>query len=113
MIIGILKEIKNNENRVALTPDGAQKLIHSGSPVFIEHNAGNGSGFPDRAYINAGAKISSKAEICKRAELILKIKEPLPEEYEIFRPEQILFTFFHFASNKTLTQAMIKPFYYQ
>ena len=107
MIVGILKEIKNNENRVALTPVGTQKLIHSGSPVLIEHDAGNGSGFPDETYVNAGAGISSKAEICKKAGLILKIKEPLQEEYEIFRPSQMLFTFFHFASNKALTEAMV------
>jgi len=108
MIVGTLKEIKNNENRVALTPEGAQKLIHAGNQVFIEQEAGSGSGFTDEAYVNTGARILSKAEICEKAELIIKIKEPLPEEYEIFKPGQILFTFFHFASNKALTQAMIK-----
>ncbi len=108
MIIGVLKEIKDNENRVALTPEGAQKLITSGHHVLVEQNAGEGSGFTDSLYKTSGADLVNKSEICKKAGLILKIKEPLPEEYGIFKPGQILFSFFHFASNKELTEAMIK-----
>ncbi len=108
MIVGILKEIKNNESRVALTPAGTQKLISRGHNVLIEQNAGEGSGFTSEAYEKSGATITSKSQICKEAALILKIKEPRPEEYEIFKPDQMIFTFFHFASNKALTQAMIK-----
>ena len=107
MIVGILKEIKDNENRVALTPAGAEKLISRGNNVLIEQSAGEGSGFTNEEYEKSGATITRKSQICKEAALILKIKEPLPEEYEIFKPGQMLFTFFHFASNKTLTEAMI------
>ncbi len=108
MIIGVLKEIKDNENRVALTPDSTQKLTNAGNNVLLEEDAGKGSGFTNEEYVKSGAAISSKNEICKESGLILKIKEPLAEEYEIFKPGQILFTFFHFASNKKLTEAMVK-----
>lgn len=108
MIIGVLREIKNNENRVALTPAGAEKLVAAGNTVQVEPEAGLGSGFCNDAYENSGAIMASKRDICQSADLVLKIKEPLPEEYDIFRPGQMLFTFFHFASNKKLTEAMVK-----
>jgi alanine dehydrogenase len=107
MIVGILKELKNNENRVALTPAGTQKLTSRGNNVLIEQDAGEGSGFANEEYEKSGATITNKSQIFKTSALILKIKEPLPEEYAIFKPGQMLFTFFHFASNKALTEAMI------
>jgi alanine dehydrogenase len=108
VIVGILKEIKDNENRVGLTPDGAGILVAAGHSVLVEHDAGAGSGFDDEGYALAGARIPADAEtICAAADLIVKIKEPLPREYGLFRPGQIIFTFFHFASSRQLTQAMI------
>lgn len=109
MIIGIPKEIKKHEYRVALTPAGAASLIHQGHVVLIEHNAGLNSNFPDEAYSKYGAQIlSSPLEIYAQADMIVKVKEPLPQEYPLIRPNQILFTFFHFAANPSLIQAMLK-----
>ncbi|MBN2107120.1 MAG: alanine dehydrogenase, partial [Deltaproteobacteria bacterium] len=108
MIVGILKEIKDNESRVGLTPEGARALVAAGHSVLVEHDAGAGSGFADEGYALAGARIAADAEtICSAVDLIVKIKEPLPREYGLFRPGQIIFTFFHFASSRQLTQAMI------
>jgi len=108
VIVGILKEIKNNENRVGVTPDGARALVAAGHSVLVEHDAGAGSGFSDAGYELAGASITADAKIiCRAAGLIVKIKEPLPGEYGLFKPGQIIFTFFHFASSRQLTQAMI------
>ena len=108
MIVGVLKEIKDNENRVALTPDGARQLVAAGHSVLVEHDAGAGSGFDDEAYGAADARLAADAAaVCSAAGLILKIKEPLPREYGLFWPGQIIFTFFHFASSRQLTQAMI------
>jgi len=108
MIIGVLKEIKDNENRVGLTPEGSRSLIAAGHSVLVEHDAGAGSGFANEGYELAGARISADAKtICTAAGLIVKIKEPLPLEYGLFKPGQIIFTFFHFASSRRLTQAMI------
>jgi alanine dehydrogenase len=108
MIVGVLKEVKDNENRVAITQSGAQKLINAGHEVLIESNAGTGSGISNEQYMESGAEIlKNKNDLCEKAELILKIKEPVPAEYGIFRPGQMLFTFFHFASSKQLTEAMI------
>jgi alanine dehydrogenase len=108
MIVGILKEIKDNENRVGLTPEGARNLVAAGHSVLVEHDAGAGSGFGDTDYELAGAGIAADAaSICAAADLIVKIKEPLPREYGLFKPGQIIFTFFHFASGRRLTQAMI------
>ncbi|MDR0811485.1 MAG: alanine dehydrogenase [Paludibacter sp.] len=109
MIIGIPKEIKNNENRVALTPAGAQILTANGHTVYIENNAGVGSGFANEQYIAAGAKVLPVAkEVFDTAEMIIKVKEPIAPEYDLIRPEQLLFTYFHFAADETLTRAMIK-----
>lgn len=109
MIIGLPKEIKNNENRVALTPSGVYTLIQNGHTVLVETNAGANSGFTDTAYINAGAKVSLTAEeVFSTADMIMKVKEPITQEYGLIRPKQLVFTYFHFASNEELTRAMIK-----
>jgi len=109
MIIGVPKEIKNNENRVALTPAGALELTKRGHTVYVQSTAGVGSGFSDKDYREAGAKISKTIESTyKKAEMIIKVKEPIKAEYDLIREDQLLFTYFHFASYKPLTQAMIK-----
>lgn len=109
MIIGVPKEIKNNENRVALTPSGAHELVKRGHLVYIQASAGEGSDFSDELYQRSGAKIlSSIEEVYAKADIILKVKEPIAPEYSLIRKEQVLFTYFHFASDKTLTHAMIK-----
>ncbi len=108
MIIGVPKEIKNNESRVALTPAGAHEFIRRGHKVLIETFAGDGSGFPDEDYRVVGAKILATAEeVWAKAEMIMKVKEPIAEEYAKCREEQLIFTYFHFASSKPLTHAMI------
>ncbi len=109
MIIGVPKEIKTEEYRVALLPSTAKKLVEKGHQVFVEKNAGAGSGIKDEDYQNAGAEILDRPEeIFKRAELVVKVKEPQEKEYTFLQEEQILFTFFHFASSRRLTVAMIK-----
>lgn len=108
MIIGVLKEIKPEENRVAMTPAGVEVMCHAGHTVLVEKGAGRGSGFPDEAYIQAGAKISAKAAtIYKKAEMVMHVKEPLPQEYGLIRSGQIIFTYLHLAANETLTRALI------
>ena len=108
MIIGIPKEIKTNENRVSLVPVGAQTLHKHGHTVLVEANAGVGSGFDDKSYREAGAEIvATAAEIFSRADMIMKVKEPLPSEYKLIRKGQIVFTYFHFASSRQLTDAML------
>jgi alanine dehydrogenase len=109
MIIGVPKEIKNNENRVALTPAGAQELIKRGHTVYIQHTAGEGSGFLDEDYETAGAQIVPTIEATyKIAEMIMKVKEPIEAEYSLIKEGQLLFTYFHFASYEPLTIAMVK-----
>ena len=109
MKIGIPKEIKNNENRVSLTPGGAQALVQHGHEVYIQSSAGVNSGFSDEAYTKVGAKILPAAEdIFAIAEMIIKVKEPIESEYKLIRPNQLLFTYFHFAADETLTKAMIE-----
>ena len=109
MIIGVPKEIKNNENRVALTPAGTTELLKFGHEVFVQTTAGVGSGFLDEDYINAGAKISPSLEaIYANADMVIKVKEPIPYEYNLIRKDQIIYTYFHFASSEQLTNAMIK-----
>ena len=109
MIIGVPKEIKTNENRVALTPAGALELTKRGHAVYVETTAGVGSGFDDNDYLEAGAKILMTAdEVWAIAEMIMKVKEPIAEEYPRCRPNQLIFTYFHFASSEELTHAMIK-----
>ncbi|GAB4407984.1 MAG: alanine dehydrogenase [Microscillaceae bacterium] len=108
MIIGVPKEIKNNENRVALTPAGAAELHKHGHQVSVQASAGEGSGFSDEEYRQAGAEILPNAEtIFAQSEMILKVKEPIEPEYALIRENQLLFTYFHFASSETLTQAML------
>lgn len=109
MIIGIPKEIKNSENRVAMTPAGVHELVNHGHTVYVQATAGNGSGFCDEDYINAGAKIlPTIEEVYGIAEMIVKVKEPIEAEYKLIRKDQLLFTYFHFASSEPLTLAMIE-----
>lgn len=108
MIIGVPKEIKNNENRVALTPAGAKELIKRGHTVYVQHTAGEGSGFPDSEYEAAGARILPTIEATYEiAEMIMKVKEPIESEYKLIKENQLLFTYFHFASYEPLTKAMV------
>lgn len=109
MIIGVPKEIKNNENRVGMTPSGVAELVKRGHTVYIQHTAGENSGFPDEAYIAAGAQIlPTMEETYAAAQMIVKVKEPIAPEYKLIRKRQLLFTYFHFASDKELTLAMIE-----
>ncbi|MCM0042373.1 MAG: alanine dehydrogenase [Algoriphagus sp.] len=108
MIIGVPKEIKNNENRVALTPAGAKELIKRGHQVYMQQTAGLGSGFSDEDYKAAGAHLLPTIEATYQiAEMIMKVKEPIESEYSLIKPNQLLFTYFHFASYEPLTRAMI------
>lgn len=108
MIVGVPKEIKSEENRVALTSAGAEVLKRNGHEVIVEKSAGLGSGFDDDAYINAGAEIVDKAEeIFARADMVMHVKEPQPREYPLIRKDQIIFTYFHLAASEELTNAMI------
>ena len=109
MIIGVPKEIKIQEYRVGLTPEGVDAISRQGHTVYVESNAGAGSGFSDEAYKNAGASILDTAkEVYDIAEMIVKVKEPLAAEYPLIKAGQILFTYFHFAASKELTDAMMK-----
>ncbi|HEX9843605.1 MAG TPA: alanine dehydrogenase [bacterium] len=108
MIVGIPKEIKPQEHRVALVPGGAQTLVRRGHTVLVQANAGRGSGFADAAYSAAGAQIVAEpAEVYKRAHLILKVKEPLESEYRWLTPEHVLFTYLHLAPNPRLTDVLM------
>lgn len=106
MFIGVPKEIKNNENRVALTPAGVDALIKAGHVVFIEANAGVGSGFTNEDYINSGAKIVDTAAEAWSQEMVMKVKEPLASEYNYFREGLILFTYLHLAAEPELARAL-------
>ena len=108
MKIGIPKEIKNNENRVGMTPAGVAELVKHGHVVCVQHTAGENSGFSDQQYIDAGAEILPAIEdVYAKADMIVKVKEPIESEYSLVRPGQVVFTYFHFASDKELTDAMI------
>jgi alanine dehydrogenase len=108
MIIGVPREIKTNENRVALVPAGAEALVHAGHQLLVESGAGLGSGFSDRQYEAAGARVLPTADdVWAGAEMIMKVKEPIAEEYPRIRPGQLLFTYFHFAADEALTRALI------
>lgn len=108
MIIGVPKEIKDNENRVAITPAGVKALKRDGHQIFIQKSAGMGSGITDQEYLDAGAVILGESEeIFQKADMIMKVKEPLPSEYSFIKEGQIVFTYFHFAASRELTQAMI------
>jgi alanine dehydrogenase len=109
MIIGVPKEIKQQEHRVALLPSAAYQLIKRGHTVIVERNAGTGAGYPNADYEQAGATlVDAHAAVFARADLIVKVKEPLPEEYPLLRPGQILFTYLHLAADKALTEALMK-----
>lgn len=109
MIIGVPAEIKNNENRIALTPGGALELVKRGHTVYVQKDGGVGSGFTNAKYIEAGAQIlDTIEEVYAIAEMIMKVKEPIEKEYSLIRKDQLLFTYFHFASYEPLTHAMIK-----
>ena len=109
MIVGIPKEIKDNENRVAAIPAGVQALVARGHKVVVQKGAGAGSGISDQAFEAAGAKIVGTArQVFKEAALILKVKEPLPPEYDLLRPDQILFTYLHLAPDLELTKAILR-----
>ncbi len=108
MKIGIPKEIKNNESRVGMTPAGVKELVNHGHEVFVQQTAGEGSGFPDDEYVKAGATIvPTIEETYAVADMIVKVKEPIEPEYKLVKPGQVLFTYFHFACDKPLTDAMI------
>ncbi len=108
MIVGIPKEIKANENRVAATPGGVAAMVKAGHRVLVEKGAGAGSGFPDDEYVAAGANMAGADEVFGGAELILKVKEPLPPEYHRFRPGQVLFTYLHLAPEPDLTRMLME-----
>lgn len=109
MKIGVPKEIKNNENRVGLTPAGVKELVQHGHDLYVQHTAGEGSGFSDEEYIAAGATIlPTIGDVYGTADMIVKVKEPIAPEYPLVRKGQVLFTYFHFASDEELTDAMLK-----
>jgi alanine dehydrogenase len=108
MIIGVPKEIKKHENRVALLPGGVKALDQDGHTVMIQKGAGAGSGFSDERYIEAGAKLEDDVDnLWEQAEMIMKVKEPLPDEYDRMGDGQIIFTYFHFAADEQLTKAVV------
>lgn len=108
MIVGVPKEIKNNENRVALTPAGVIELSKNGHTVYVQKSAGLGSGFSDEEYILSGAEILETIEaVYAASEMIIKVKEPIEREYSLIKEDQLVFTYFHFASNESLTKSMI------
>ncbi len=108
MIVGVLKEIKTKENRVAMTPAGVEQMVAHGHTVCVETHAGDGSGFSDQQYVKAGATvIGSPKEIYAKCAMVMKVKEPQPVEYSMIRKNQIVFTYFHFAASEELTRAII------
>lgn len=108
MLIGVPKEIKREEYRVAVTPGGAMELVTAGHKVFVENGAGCGSGFADNQFRNSGAEIVTRNELFQKAELVVKVKEPLPEEFEMFQEGQTLFTYLHLAPNRELTSFLLE-----
>ena len=109
MIVGVLKEIKTEENRVCMTPAGVEIMRQNGHTVLVEKDAGKGSGFNNRAYSDAGAEIAAAPkEIFKRAKMVMHVKEPLPPEYGLIRKDQIIFTYLHLAAAEELTKILIK-----
>lgn len=108
MIIGVPKEVKDEEFRVAMTPDGAAAVRNTGARVLIERTAGNGSGFPDKAYRAAGAELSDRRTLFRTADLIVKVKEPVLDEYALLQDGQALFAFLHLAPNPGLTELLLR-----
>lgn len=109
MIVGILKEIKPEEHRVAMTPAGVEQMRQAGHTVLVQTGAGTGSGWDDATYTKAGAQmVAAAADIYGQAQMVMHVKEPLPTEYDLIRRDQIVFTYLHLAANETLTRALIK-----
>ena len=108
MKVGVVKEIKSDEYRVALTPAGARELVERGHDVLVERGAGDGSSFRDDAYEAVGATLGSADEVWGDAELLLKVKEPLPSEYPLLRDGLVLFTYLHLAADEPLTRALVE-----
>ncbi len=109
MIIGVPKEIKTNENRIAVTPAGVMELVKHGHTVYVQKSGGLGSGYSDQMYIDAGAEVLPSIEdVYQKAEMIIKVKEPIEQEYPLIKSHHLLFTYFHFASYEPLTRAMIE-----
>src|SRR4051794_790584 len=109
MIIGVPKEIKEQEQRVALLPSAATQLTRRGHSMLVQKNAGIGSGYADEEYVKAGAEIVPEAkDLFARADLVVKVKEPLEAEFPLLRKGQILFTYLHLAASKPLTEALLK-----
>ncbi len=108
MKIGVPKEIKTNENRVGVTPAGVETLVSAGHMVYVENGAGLGSGFSDKEYLNVGAHLMSVEDVWKIADMIIKVKEPIAPEWPRMRKDQVIFTYFHFAADRELTEAHLK-----
>ena len=109
MIIGVPKEIKNNENRVGMTPMGVAELVRHRHTVVVQHTAGENSGFTDDEYVKAGAMILPAIDdVYATAQMIVKVKEPIQPEYPMVKAGQVIFTYFHFAADEELTHAMLK-----
>ncbi len=108
MVIGVPRELKLREYRVAITPSGARELAAEGHEVYIERGAGEGSGFSDQEFTDAGARVSDKKTLFAKSEIIVKVKEPLPEEYGFFESRHVLFTFLHLAPNRKLTEFLLE-----
>src|SRR5689334_8876970 len=108
MRVGVPREVKPDEYRVGMMPVGAEAMVRAGHEVMVEAGAGSASGFPDEDYAKAGAKIVPSADEVFAADMIVKVKEPQPSEIQRFRPGQIIFTYFHFAASKELTQACME-----
>jgi alanine dehydrogenase len=109
MIVGVPKEVKDRENRVSTTPAGVAEYVSRGHTVIVERNAGTGSGFADAEYAAAGAElVETHAKVFDRAEMIVKVKEPVPDEYDLLKPDQLLFTYLHLAANEELTRALMR-----
>ena len=108
LVVGVPKEIKDKESRVSVQPDGVAELTYHGHDVVVQASAGYGSGFPDDEYVAAGARVAgTAAEVFAAADLIVKVKEPVPEEYDRFRPGQQLFTYLHLAADRQLTEFLL------
>lgn len=107
VIVGIPREVKDNEYRVAVTPAGVRELVVAGHRVLVEPGAGEGSAIPDAAYVKFGAEVASSDEVFASADMVLKVKEPVPEEFELLRRGQVLFTYLHLAASRELTEALV------
>ncbi len=109
MIVGVPKEVKDRENRVSTTPAGVHEFVARGHQVIVERNAGTGSGFSDQEYASAGAElINDHKTVFDRADMIVKVKEPVPDEYDLLWPNQLLFTYLHLAADEPQTRALMR-----